>query len=93
MLELYKNIRKYRKQMGLTQEELQMRLTPLILLGLRGLVTQMVTNRQRISVLCLPFLYAKSLPLATRQAPRKEMSKTGYHGLRLVFTIRQRHIL
>ena len=64
-----------------TKFVLQMRLTPLILLGLRGLVTQMVTQRQRISVLCLPYLYVKSLPLALRQAPRKEMSKTGYHGL------------
>ena len=63
-----------------------MRLTPLILLGLRGLVTQMVTQRQRISVLCLPYLYVKSLPLALRQAPRKEMSKTGYHGLTAWFS-------
>lgn len=59
MLELYKNIRKYRKQMGLTQEELQMRLTSSNIKGFIELLEQVLEQIRGAGVM--------PAPLSTRQ--------------------------
>jgi hypothetical protein len=62
-----------------------MRLKPLILLGLQGLVTQMVTHWQRISVLCLLYLYVKSPTVSSTVRPQKGINLPAVTATRLGF--------